>query len=99
MAFESELGAQAPLGFWDPLNVLDYCDQERFERLRYVEVSVIVILYNLHHCVVCPRVCMSSWGDLLPNMLYMWCTSFLFALYYFLGMGIDRKQPSFTFIR
>ncbi|CAB9519494.1 chloroplastic [Seminavis robusta] len=39
MSFESELGAQKPLGFWDPLNVCDGIDQERFDRLRYVEIK------------------------------------------------------------
>ena len=38
-AFESELGAQAPLGFWDPLGFLDRADQETFDRLRYVELK------------------------------------------------------------
>lgn len=38
-AFENELGAQPPLGFWDPLNMLDGVDQERFDRLRYVEIK------------------------------------------------------------
>jgi hypothetical protein len=38
-AFESELGAQPPLGFFDPLGLLDGADQERFDRLRYVEVK------------------------------------------------------------
>ena len=38
-AFESELGAQPPLGFWDPLNMLDGVEQERFDRLRYVEIK------------------------------------------------------------
>ena len=37
MSFESEIGAQPPLGFWDPLGLLDEADQERFDRLRYVE--------------------------------------------------------------
>jgi hypothetical protein len=37
MSFESEIGAQAPLGFWDPLGLLKDADQERFDRLRYVE--------------------------------------------------------------
>merc|ERR1719232_811806 len=39
MAFESELGVQEPLGFFDPLNLLEDADQERFDRLRYVEVK------------------------------------------------------------
>ncbi len=35
--FEGELGVQPPLGFFDPLGLLDDADQERFDRLRYVE--------------------------------------------------------------
>mmetsp|Transcript_6232 Transcript_6232/g.8230 ORF Transcript_6232/g.8230 Transcript_6232/m.8230 type:complete len:207 (-) Transcript_6232:243-863(-) len=38
-AFENEVGAQPPLGFWDPLGMLDNADQERFDRLRYVELK------------------------------------------------------------
>merc|ERR1740117_1646104 len=38
-AFESELGAQPPLGFYDPLGFLDTADQETFDRLRYVELK------------------------------------------------------------
>jgi len=38
-AFDSEVGVQEPLGFWDPLNLLLDADQERFDRLRYVEVK------------------------------------------------------------
>ena len=39
MSFESELGAQPPLGFFDPLGLLEEADVERFERLRYVEIK------------------------------------------------------------
>ncbi|CBJ29489.1 Chlorophyll binding protein [Ectocarpus siliculosus] len=39
MSFENELGAQPPLGFWDPLYWLEDADQERFDRLRYVEIK------------------------------------------------------------
>ena len=39
MSFESELGAQAPLGFWDPLGLLEDADQSRFDRLRTVETK------------------------------------------------------------
>jgi hypothetical protein len=39
MAFENELGVQPPLGFYDPLNLCADCDQERFDRLRYVEIK------------------------------------------------------------
>merc|ERR1712013_816890 len=38
-AFEEELGVQPPLGFFDPLNLLENADQERFDRLRYVEIK------------------------------------------------------------
>ena len=53
MSFSGELGAQKPLGFWDPIGLLDNADQERFERLRYVEVkhgriSMLAILGHLY---------------------------------------------------
>jgi len=38
-AFEEELGAQPPLGFYDPLGLVADGDQEKFERLRYVEIK------------------------------------------------------------
>ena len=39
-AFENELGAQPPLGFFDPFGLLSGdVSQERFERLRYVELK------------------------------------------------------------
>eukprot|EP00581_Thalassiosira_minuscula_P010655 CAMPEP_0183723896 /NCGR_PEP_ID=MMETSP0737-20130205/16681_1 /TAXON_ID=385413 /ORGANISM="Thalassiosira miniscula, Strain CCMP1093" /LENGTH=204 /DNA_ID=CAMNT_0025954315 /DNA_START=25 /DNA_END=639 /DNA_ORIENTATION=+ len=38
-AFEDELGAQAPLGFWDPLGMLEGADQAEFDRLRKVEIK------------------------------------------------------------
>mmetsp|Transcript_19768 Transcript_19768/g.44126 ORF Transcript_19768/g.44126 Transcript_19768/m.44126 type:complete len:204 (-) Transcript_19768:214-825(-) len=52
MGFEDALGAQAPLGFWDPLGLLKEADEERFDRLRYVEVkhgriSMLAILGHL----------------------------------------------------
>ncbi|CAB9517653.1 Fucoxanthin-chlorophyll a-c binding protein [Seminavis robusta] len=37
MSFENELGAQAPLGFWDPLGMAT--SQEKFDRLRLVEIK------------------------------------------------------------
>ena len=52
MSFESEIGAQAPLGFWDPLGLLNDADQERFDRLRTVEtkhgrISMLAILGHI----------------------------------------------------
>ncbi|CAM9229469.1 unnamed protein product [Chrysoparadoxa australica] len=39
MSFNNELGAQAPLGYFDPLGLLKGASQERFERLRHVEIK------------------------------------------------------------
>ena len=52
-AFESELGVQPPLGFFDPLGMLDDADQERFDRLRYVEIkhgriAMLAVLGHIH---------------------------------------------------
>jgi hypothetical protein len=37
--FEGEVGAQPPLGFFDPLGITNGVDQETFDRLRYTEVK------------------------------------------------------------
>lgn len=37
--FKDEVGAQMPLGFWDPLSMLGSDDPRRFNRLREVEVK------------------------------------------------------------
>jgi hypothetical protein len=39
MSFESEIGAQAPLGFWDPFSPVADGDAEKFARLRTVETK------------------------------------------------------------
>lgn len=39
MAYESELGAQRPLGFFDPLSLVTNADQEKFDRLRFTEIK------------------------------------------------------------
>merc|ERR1712174_155605 len=51
-AFEDALGAQPPLGLWDPFGLISNGDQERFDRLRYVEikhgrVSMLAFLGNV----------------------------------------------------
>lgn len=53
MNFEDAIGAQPPLGFWDPLGLLNDADQERFDRLRYVETKHgrICMLAILGHLV------------------------------------------------
>jgi len=38
-AFETEIGAQPPLGCWDPFGLLENADQDRFDRLRFVEIK------------------------------------------------------------
>ena len=38
-AFEDEIGAQPPLGFFDPLGLVADGDEEKFSRLRYVEIK------------------------------------------------------------
>ena len=52
MQYEDALGAQPPLGFWDPLNLLKDADEDRFNRLRTVEIkhgriSMLAILGHL----------------------------------------------------
>jgi len=38
-AFEDEVGAQQPIGFFDPLGLVADGNQENFNRLRYVEMK------------------------------------------------------------
>ncbi|KAL7556313.1 hypothetical protein ACA910_011859 [Epithemia clementina (nom. ined.)] len=38
-AFKEELGAQAPLGFFNPLGIVADGDQAKFDHLRYVEIK------------------------------------------------------------
>mmetsp|Transcript_27945 Transcript_27945/g.40000 ORF Transcript_27945/g.40000 Transcript_27945/m.40000 type:complete len:200 (+) Transcript_27945:105-704(+) len=39
MSYESELGVQPPLGFFDPLNLLKDADQEKFDQFRAAELK------------------------------------------------------------
>ena len=68
MAFETELGAQPPLGFWDPLGFLKDADQDRFDRLRYVETKHgrISMLAVLGHIVTTAGVRLP--GDIAYNL-------------------------------
>uniref|UniRef100_A0A7S1BSX8 Uncharacterized protein n=1 Tax=Corethron hystrix TaxID=216773 RepID=A0A7S1BSX8_9STRA len=70
-SFEDELGAQKPLGFWDPLNLLLDADQDRFDRLRYVEVKHgrIAMLAVAGHIV-------TTMGMRLPGTIDMSGTTF-----------------------
>ena len=52
MSFENEIGAQAPLGYFDPLGLLKDADIVRFNRLRYVElkhgrISMLAVLGHI----------------------------------------------------
>merc|ERR1711966_476189 len=38
-AFEDALGSQPPLGLYDPFGLISNGDQDRFDRLRYVEIK------------------------------------------------------------
>jgi len=71
MAFEEELGVQAPIGFWDPLGLLNDADQERFDRLRSVELKHgrISMLAVLGHIV-------TSAGVRLPGTIDLSGTTF-----------------------
>lgn len=52
-AFDQEIGAQAPIGFYDPLGLLADADEIRFNRLRYVELKHgrVAMLAVLGHIV------------------------------------------------
>ena len=68
MGFEDALGAQPPLGFWDPLNLLEDADQDRFDRLRYVETKHgrICMLAIVGHIVTAAGVRLG--GDIAPGL-------------------------------
>jgi len=70
-AFEEEIGAQPPLGFFDPLGLLADADEDRFNRLRYVEIKHgrISMLAVLGHVV-------TTAGARLPGDIDLGGTSF-----------------------
>lgn len=52
VSFDEEIGAQPPLGFFDPLGLLKDADAARFNRLRYVElkhgrISMLAVLGHI----------------------------------------------------
>jgi hypothetical protein len=69
--FESEIGAQPPLGYFDPLGLLDGADPDRFNRLRYVELKHgrVCMLAVLGHIV-------TTGGVRLPGDIDFHGTSF-----------------------
>ena len=80
MGFEKEIGAQLPLGFWDPLNLLYNVDQARFDRLREVETKHgrIAMLAILGHIVTAAGVRLP--GDISPGVPFASIGSGLKAL-------------------
>lgn len=68
MGFEDAIGAQPPLGFWDPLGLLANADEERFNRLRYVETKHgrIAQLAVLGHIVTAAGIRLP--GDISPGV-------------------------------
>jgi Chlorophyll A-B binding protein len=69
-SFEDALGAQAPLGFWDPLDLLKDADEARFARLRYVEnkhgrISMLAIVGHLFTAAG-----VRLGGDIAPGIHY-----------------------------
>jgi len=60
--FKNAIGAQPPLGFWDPLGLLKDADEARFKRLRTVELKHgrIAMLAVLGHIV-------TAKGDRFPG--------------------------------
>lgn len=70
-AFEDEIGVTAPLGFFDPLGLVTDADQDRFNRLRYVELKHgrISMLAVLGHIV-------TASGTRLPGDIDLSGTSF-----------------------
>ena len=70
-SFENEIGVTAPLGFFDPLGLLNDASLERFNRLRYVELKHgrIAMLAVLGHIV-------TTGGVRLPGSIDLSGTSF-----------------------
>lgn len=60
--FSKEIGAQAPLGYWDPLGLLKDADQETFDLYRSIETKHgrVAMLAVLGHIV-------TAKGDRLPG--------------------------------
>jgi light-harvesting complex I chlorophyll a/b binding protein 1 len=67
-AFESELGVQAPVGFWDPLGLAKDCDQEMFLKRRSAELKHgrIAMLATMGY--ITPEITGKFPGYLSPSM-------------------------------
>ena len=80
MNFKDAIGAQPPLGFWDPLGLLKDADQERFDRLRTVETKHgrIAMLAILGHLVTSAGVRLP--GNIAPGVPFASVKSGLAAL-------------------
>jgi len=66
--FTEEIGAQLPLGYWDPLGICADGDKENFDRLRYVEIKVSWNFCQLNHVFVCLR----NKAHLVRERMFLW---------------------------
>ena len=85
MGFSDALGAQAPLGFWDPLNILEDATEERFERLRFIEkkhgrISMLAVLGHIVTAAGIRLPGMHFCGIMLLKIM-LTCKIFLVRLY------------------
>lgn len=90
MGFEKEVGAQPPLGFFDPLGLLKDADQARFDRLRKVEkkhgrIAMLAVLGHIYTTAGnrCP-------GDIAYNLPYSSMKTGLAAFETIPGWGIAQ---------
>jgi len=90
MGFQNEVGAQAPLGFWDPLGWLKDADQERFDYLRTREIKHgrIAMLAIVGHLVTGSGV--RAPGDIAFNLPYAQMKAGLGAFETIPGWGIAQ---------
>jgi hypothetical protein len=51
--FSKEIGAQVPLGYWDPLGLLKDADQETFDLYVHCHSVLFCVLPSLLACLVC----------------------------------------------
>uniref|UniRef100_A0A7S2V0N7 Uncharacterized protein n=1 Tax=Fibrocapsa japonica TaxID=94617 RepID=A0A7S2V0N7_9STRA len=72
MSFEGELGAQPPLGFFDPIGLVSDGDEEKFNRLRYVEIKHgrISMLAVLGHIVTTAGVRLPGYLSTSENLKF-----------------------------
>eukprot|EP00591_Stephanopyxis_turris_P009064 CAMPEP_0195518882 /NCGR_PEP_ID=MMETSP0794_2-20130614/13847_1 /TAXON_ID=515487 /ORGANISM="Stephanopyxis turris, Strain CCMP 815" /LENGTH=207 /DNA_ID=CAMNT_0040647915 /DNA_START=52 /DNA_END=675 /DNA_ORIENTATION=+ len=90
MAFEGELGAQPPIGFWDPLGLVADGNQSNFDRLRYVEIKHgrVAMLAVLGHVVTAAGIRLPGSIDLAGDVPFTSIPTGLKALSMIPGGGL-----------